>query len=1233
MGKKAAKKSEVSKVTEDRTGDVDSQNKHKLAKQTETLEKVPCEQELQSFMRQITDLILNELPKAEGTLLNDYTETEFILIDGDSLFITCASDLTLQQGQNLHFFFLVECFLMDLTSKGAKCIIVFFQDAEYLYQRNPYLLSLRTALILHLTNNTDITVRIEFSNCLDDSWQDFLRNNFSYCLIISDEGLNQWQTDFLHIFIIHALFKGISVVLTSGQESDAVRMYGYHIHSGQSYRQFFKQHKAKIKQYLKILLEPLKKSSTEELLSSCRCTKTMEQKIAYKMSLIRKGEKDIRHIVCIVSASLVLDMHSKELQTTAKKQRRKLLTLQEAADLIRMYCLSVAFLHHLPLSQRAQVRLIGNSWNEGSSVLIQKHKHCEFHVLKYLAHETSLNVDFSTVPDLSDNLVWKNIAHYYETEKDPECDLYIGSSIGQDYEYLWESVSTLSTGVDVGDFFPLRTSSKCFLTTTCSPSEGKESKVAVPNQGLIPVACAIVDEFAGDILSDLPFLKIDDPAVILLKKQKKVKERLSWYSRRPLFDDYPGTGVAENLWTLQIYPELQASQCIYEPLQELASSKTIDKEEDNSKMYRTDVKKSKKIRDEKKSKMANMKACFDVWKEHCDDEAFSFQAQSCKDLNLAVEVMRRIHSLIANYQDYLKKVDYKEIVNYLRHLGFENLIVTSEHPKVSGKKGDDFLKKNNSVYAVGIGSARFQLQYMSQYLIRERRNDPDPRVHFIPDTWQREILDIVDNNESAVIVAPPSSGKSCASYCCMEKILRDCDDGVVVYVAPTQAVVNQVEATVHSRFNKTFPGGLALCGVLSQAYRRAVLNCKVCYHGGHVRSEVWEHLLLMIQCPFLVLSATINNPEHLAEWLQKVKRYWKECAKTAVVSNSGSYATASQTNNREGAKELYRVKLVVHKERYNDLEKHVCSLKDDDFSINHYHPYASLTADHIMKYGFPEDLFLSPQETVELYDTMVKVWRNWPREHKLNPEEYVYFKDKTVITMRDVRYYEEELKYELQMWIEHNHKKEMSGRAGQRGHHLLGNVFFYNISLSKIGTLMKSNRSQIKGQFLPRISMILRLMLFASEASDKAGAREKVLSLLKNSLLSFEQPQIQNILKLYFLFSLQFLVREVILHMLGITAANIPVLYSKKYDKQGRRMPLNAYVLDFYRHGSLAAMSQENGLHEGEAYRLLKDFALNIQSISVSLREFCGSEDRNVVWAFQQLSNHYWKKLEMVQKN
>ena len=40
----------------------------------------------------------------------------------------------------------------------------------------------------------------------------------------------------------------------------------------------------------------------------------------------------------------------------------------------------------------------------------------------------------------------------------------------------------------------------------------------------------------------------------------------------------------------------------------------------------------------------------------------------------------------------------------------------------------------------------------------------------------------------------------------MEKVLRESDDGVLVYVAPTKALVDQVAAEVHARFRKEVDG-------------------------------------------------------------------------------------------------------------------------------------------------------------------------------------------------------------------------------------------------------------------------------------------------------------------------------------------------------------------------------------------------------------------------------------------
>ncbi|MEE6461041.1 hypothetical protein FKM82_001175, partial [Ascaphus truei] len=1456
------------------------------------------------FLEEMSTYVMKQLSRAQFvSLLNDYVESEFFLIDGDSLMITCLSYESLQKGQNLHFFFLIEQFLLDLTKKGAKYVVVFFKEAEYLYFRQPQLITLRTQLILHLDEHTDIVINSDFSNFLSPPWREFLADNCPYFMLVSDEGLNLPQTCFLHLLILNALGNRINVVLTSGQESDLLRVHGYHVNCFGEHRNFMNTNYQKIKEVCMELVAFSKRSyeKTVCFLLIHLNSKDLQEEVSktkIRLSRLLSGGSDIRQIVCIVSCSMALKSYATIVKKQKKQNKRKdtqkhhnqleadndYLTLDEVIDLCKIHCLSVAFLLTLPLSQRAKSRIVHATWNKQALTFIDLQKKCEFITLQQIRNIAFWEVDLTHLCDLNDDLLCKNIAYYYEREECKELQLNFGSKIQKMYIFLWNIVFQLAELDMRAQSYHLRFTSKPFLI---KDSTLHENKVNLSPPGLIQMKSDLVKVYAGDILKDLPFLSSDDPRVTSLTKTNSFDERLHWHSGRPLSDDYDRTtcnfGAIKDAYALREYQKFQAFNCFYGQSLEGNISKTIVVQTEVPKTsVTTDKKKTTHVtkketiikenqkrliaqiehkerekwgavasiikedigenissgikRQEQflqtcqidsvkfKAEMSVLRICFKMWLEHCESKP-----KDHRDFNIVVEMMRKIQAILRSYEEMLQPEDRKKIARCLKYVGFENLAFLLDPTQVTKAGGQKKIQ-----YSVDIGAARFQLQYMGHYLIRKERNDPDPRVqHFIPDTWQRELLDVVDNNESAVIVAPTSSGKTYASYYCMEKILKEGNEGVVVYVAPTKALVNQVVATIYNRFNKELPKGVALCGIFTRDHRSDALNSQIlvtvpqCLEilllaphrqkwanrikyvifdevhclGGEIGAEVWEHLLVMIRCPFLALSATISNPEHLTEWLQSVKHQWK-CSDQIIKSTSCSKLTHKQGKQKAMNTEnkSYHVRLVLYKERYNDLEKYVCSGNDSGINFSHYHPCAALTVDHIEKYGFPSDLAFSPRESVQLYDAMVQAWSQWPGREIFDPEEFKHFKDKIIITKNKAKKYEESIKRELISWIEHGMRKkvgkvldclqpavttdtmnsynhfpllvenlrkmdklpaiffafniriveelstslydsllkiedqkqtdqatkeaqklhvkakkiekslakkqpvlksdsttktniasspvmekpakkltasskkkvndlttqvakepteikqplppnsskhllideashedimqklekltelpegctyaddkavdnetllkvfhrvrflkngpvlkslatrgigyhhasldakgkqlvemlfrigfirvvtatgslalginmpcksvvfmhdsvyldalsfrQMSGRAGRRGQDLIGNVFFYKIPMPKVKKLIKSNVPQLKGQFPLGISLVLRLMLLAARSDDKEDAKAKVLSLLMHSLMSFKQPLETSMLKLYFLFSLHFLVQE-----------------------------------------------------------------------------------------------------------
>lgn len=112
-----------------------------------------------------------------------------------------------------------------------------------------------------------------------------------------------------------------------------------------------------------------------------------------------------------------------------------------------------------------------------------------------------------------------------------------------------------------------------------------------------------------------------------------------------------------------------------------------------------------------------------------------------------------------------------------------------------------------------------------------------------------------------------------------------------------------------------------------------------------IGSDSWERSILLINCPMIGLSATVNNGESLKQWLENIEKQRSKLFKTPT--------------SRE-------VSFIINLERVADLNKYLYSNRQ----LYPLHPIGLLNSKQLTARGLPKDLSLSPCEILRLNDTM-----------------------------------------------------------------------------------------------------------------------------------------------------------------------------------------------------------------------------------------------------------------------
>ena len=1010
-------------------------------------------------LQNVTDRLI--VPSFQD-ITNMFSNGESFLVDGDSLILSIMRNENYDSsngGQLLHLVYLCERHLQLFTRKGGHFEVIFFNIWNEVWNSNPTLLLTRNVLKCHLKHNMSCLVH-EFDSVCDPEFKvllekvkfGFLLLDFQMTNLLGDQFSQNLTLENLlfHIEVFYCLVVlSLGCVDISDVELNVSTLNAFYL--APQYNQT-----ADIDRCLNKLVQRIKQHSSQEF----------KNKDLPNILIPCEEGRDVRHMVTTGAAVLYLT------DETAPKP---------CEEWIKAFLLYSALVEILPLKFRGCPKVTVYPTNEFKSFVSKMHQYMNFVLAKISLQ--SAKYDFKSVPDFWHGNFFVLVMEYLNKCNLSQKDNYFGSEVLSIYTELKEEVMKVSK-------VPLENLPNIGHLSLLEKESVKENSTVIERQvqsfwpaQLIPTSCALTSAFCKDIIPQDLEEHNNEILQKFITKNSRFEERKHWHSGKAITDIFDrvidknmknydkkkksyldakyanfmaiyGSSIeGRNVSTKPIvvknykYEKKSKPQKVSKSANKIREARQKEVELKNERSdqdmlkgfelkyrqyrssgdYKSALTEVSLLVDNLKTEkyiilglVKKAKVLWHLWEHECSNN----QNFEKRDVTYAKKLFLVLREILKKSQhNELDESQSKLLGKYLYKMGFEKIAQMWNLPEPRNT--------DESLY-IGRSWVEWQLVELGPELERIVSTEPDSRVEdFIPDSWQRELFDGVDRKQSILVVAPTSSGKTYASYYCMESVLREDNEGVVVYVAPTKALVNQVAATVYARFkNKQMPSGKSVYGVFTRDYRTNATNCQIlvtvpqCLEllllsprrydwvkrlryiifdeihclAGQAGGFSWESGLLLIQCPFLALSATIEQPEELKNWLQTMQDFKK---------------SRDLMDGCLRSDEKYEVKLVVYGDRHADLKKHVYS----DGTFQHIHPYAYLDSERVSKSGIPSSITLSPAEVYQLYKAIQSSNPTNQELQLLEPESFFSLHcSNGFISRNSVRNYEAKLKELLEDW-------------------------------------------------------------------------------------------------------------------------------------------------------------------------------------------------------------------------